>query len=305
MVTTSCPGSINLMGEHALIRGGKGIRIAVDRLVHVSLERRSDSLIHIQSRLGHFSGDIQRLRDVTIFSFLSNALDYFDWPTGLDIRIKDDLPSDVGLGSSAALTVALIKGLNELLNPDQTRTQQNLFSQVKNVIKSSQGGIGSGIDAAASIYGGMVYYCTQKEIIETLPLPPEISVLTSGVKVPTIEAVRFVNDQNPQDEIFEKMNKLTTKGANDATANDWERFGQRMLEYQELMTALKLNTPELDRLQKLLMDTKGVYGAKIAGAGLGDSVIAIGAKGHRIGLQNHPAYIKANIYVAQTGREAG
>lgn len=294
MITVSCPGSINILGEHALIRGGQGIRLAVNRFVTLSVESTHHPEIVISSRLGDFSGTLSDLHEKPAFNYIAQILNYFNVEGGLGITIKDDLPSDVGLGSSAAVSVALVKALLELNGQETSKT--GLLSTVKTVIKQSQNGIGSGIDAAASVYGGMVLYNPENENVTSLPVPPGITILTSGVKIPTARVVQHVNAQNHPDSLFEEMMRITSEGAGHAKKENWVLFGQSMLAYQDCMKILKLNTEKLDELQNTLIRNDGVYGAKIAGAGLGDSVIGVGARGHDDRLKDHPAFVPAEVF---------
>lgn len=294
MVTVSCPGSINIMGEHALIRAGKGIRLAINRCVSVNLQKISGSDLQIQSRLGYFKGSFQELLSENNMTFLAACLEHFNRKQGLAIKIDDDLPSDVGLGSSAALVVALSKALVKINQEDFDK--KNMFSKIKNIIQAAQKGVGSGIDAAASLYGGMVVYDPLNNNIENLPLPPEICVLYSGKKTPTTEVVRFVENQNPSQTLFTDMNAATDRAAQCAREQDWKSFGTAMNTYQEYMIGLNLNTPELDQLCGLLMQNDEIYGAKIAGAGLGDCVIGIGKEGVSQQYREHAGYIAASAF---------
>lgn len=294
MITVSCPGSINILGEHALIRGGQGIRLAVNRFVTVSVQTTQQSGICISSRLGDFSGTLTDLNEKPAFSYITQILTFFNCDGGLQITIEDDLPSDVGLGSSAAVSTALVKAISQLNGREMSKAE--LLSTVKTIVKKSQSGIGSGIDVAASVYGGMVLYDPKKEDISALPLPPGITILTSGVKVPTARVVQHVNGQNHPESLFQEMMRITVEGAAHAKKENWHLFGQSMLAYNDCMKILKLNTDKLDELQKTLTRAEGVYGAKIAGAGLGDSVIGIGAQGHDDSFKKHPAFVRAEAF---------
>lgn len=294
MVTISCPGSINIMGEHALIRGGLGIRLAINRFVSVTAEKSPSQDIEIYSRLGDFKGSLENLRTTNLFPFIQYALEHFSIDGGIKISIKDDLPSDVGLGSSAAVTTALVKSMTDLYGIHIEPA--GLVNLIKGIVRDAQNGIGSGIDVAASVYGGMVLYNPVNESVKNLPVPPDMLVLYSGKKIPTAQVVQHVNNQNPPDALFDEMKRITSEAYKHAEQKNWSLFGKSMLAYHDCMKILKLNTQRLDDLQSLLCKTDGVYGAKIAGAGLGDSIIAICAQGTSEAFGEHTSRVEVEPF---------
>ena len=51
----SAPGSLMLMGEHAVLHGKKALVCAIDQRISVSLTPREDARISIVSALGEYS----------------------------------------------------------------------------------------------------------------------------------------------------------------------------------------------------------------------------------------------------------
>ena len=89
------PGKLILSGEHAVVHGHLAIALAVDRGTTVRLEAR-DGPTHIAT------STISDARlDRAIAAMLPAA--------GLAVHIATDLPVGRGMGSSAALSIALVR----------------------------------------------------------------------------------------------------------------------------------------------------------------------------------------------------
>ena len=89
------PGKLILMGEHAVVYGHPALAMAVDRGMTVNLVEREGP-----TRLDEVWIDDDRLQ---------SALDAVLPPEGIGVRLENSLPIGRGMGSSAALAVALAK----------------------------------------------------------------------------------------------------------------------------------------------------------------------------------------------------
>ncbi|WP_242973103.1 mevalonate kinase family protein [Weissella cibaria] len=140
MVMAKAPGKLYLAGEYAVtLPGQPSIIMAVDRFVTVNLDPRTDALISVTSNLlGH--------RELSSSELLTVALDD-DWRlvlrtlqliqtyaiengqpfTGLTVSIDSQLTmagQKLGLGSSAAVVMALIKAYVALSELPMSSIQQ-------------------------------------------------------------------------------------------------------------------------------------------------------------------------------------
>jgi len=107
----SAPGSVMLTGEHAILNGEAALVAAVDKRITVQLTPRTDDKIIIHSeRLGEYTTSLSTLKSTPPFEFVLNSLillkDKIN--TGLELNILSDFSHQVGLGSSAACTVATL-----------------------------------------------------------------------------------------------------------------------------------------------------------------------------------------------------
>jgi phosphomevalonate kinase len=94
---------------------------------------------------------------------------------------KDDGPAKLGLGSSAALTVALASALEAWIAGQMTATGEGHLQRLVDLHRGVQGGAGSGIDVAASLLGGVVRYRLDEDgsVAEAEPvgLPEDLRML--------------------------------------------------------------------------------------------------------------------------------
>jgi mevalonate kinase len=302
--TAFSPGSINVLGEHSLVfandgEGGSGIRLAVNRFLKVTITERHHAGISVTGRLGAEEG----MRDALSNKFIRAALEHYGIADGVAITIDDNLPETVGLGSSAALSVALTQALSRYRDGVDLGND-DLFLTAREITRTAQDRLVSGIDIAGSVYTGLVALDAKALTAERLPMPPAVSVLYSGTKTPTPEVLARVRDQGKPGAFFDEMDALTKTGINHARNGDWQAFGRVMNDFQAYMVELGLTTPELDDLRDTLSPSPGVYGAKIAGAGLGDSVIAVGREDHRMDVMDHAAFVDVRGYSYDTAQPA-
>lgn len=280
-IRASAPGSIMLMGEHAVLRGELAIACAVNRYIHVELTPRTDSEVHIHSALGDYQARLDALPDAPELQFVVTALRQWrpKLPAGLELRIESEFSHKVGLGSSAAVIAALTAALDRFAATGLTREQQ--FDAALKTIHAVQNGRGSGTDLAASLYGGLIAYRVSPRELRPLHGTPTLSLWYVGYKMKTPAVLELVERKTaayPQ--LYAELDRLMGRCCEQAQqaieAGDWPALGELMKLYQGLMDALGVNDANLSELVYRLRATDGILGAKISGSGLGDCVVALG-----------------------------
>jgi mevalonate kinase len=277
----SAPGSLMLLGEYAVLYGKHALVCAVNKRITVTLTPRTDERIEIESSLhGHYATDLSQLKIERPFHFVLGALKQYQakLKRGCDIEITTEFSDQVGLGSSAAVTVstlaALITWLGIRISP------LDLVRQGRNVVRMIQG-VGSGADIAASVYGGIVGYQTQPMMAEKFSVVFPLTALYAGFKTPTVEAIKLVQDHfskhpNLFRDITNTIGQCALEGMHLVRKEDWAKLGEIMNIQQGMMESLGVNTPLLRQMVEDLRRQPGILGAKISGSGLGDCVIALG-----------------------------
>lgn len=277
----SAPGSLMLLGEHAVLHGHAALVCAVDKRITVQLTPRKDTQINIHSALGCYQTDITHLEIVSPFKFILATLKKFQkqLKQGCSIIIESEFSDQVGLASSAAVTVATLSALAAMLG--HTYSVAQLIRHARSIVQTVQG-LGSGADVAACVLGGMVAYRMQPLFIKNISDVPPFTVIYSGKKIPTVEVLARVEkgfSDYPKlfKQIIHAIGDCAEQGITAATRKSWDEFGRIMNIQQGLMEALGVSTPLLHGLIEELRSFPGISGAKISGSGLGDCVIGLGA----------------------------
>ncbi len=277
----SAPGSLMLLGEYAVLHGKQAVVCAVNKRITVLLTPRSDTQIHIQSAtLGHYTTTIEQLKIEQPFQFVLAVLKHYQskLKQGCDIEIISEFSEQMGLGSSAAVTVASLAAFAAWFNIKVMPL--DLIRQGRHIVHQVQG-LGSGADIAASAYGGMVGYQAQPLYAEKFSVTHPITVLYSGFKTSTVTAVqnvreRFSSHSNIFQHICHSIGQCATEGILAIRKKDWVRLGEIMNIQQGMLEALGVSLPVLRNMLDNLRNRSGILGAKISGSGLGDCVIGLG-----------------------------
>jgi galactokinase len=229
------------------------------------------------------------------------------------MRIESSVPIGVGLSSSAALEVAVLRGLRQLLHLPLSDVEIALLAQRAEV---DYAGVLCGImDQMASSLGDrehMLYLDTRSLEHRRLPLPvdSEVIVLDSGTsrqlaataynrrreecetaaRLLEVHTLRDADNLKRIGELPEPYNRrarhVVTENrrvlaALDASA---ERFGALMNEsHESLRDDYEVSSPALDALVNSLRRESAVYGARLTGAGFGGACVALARSGEGIG----------------------
>lgn len=188
------PGKLIILGEYAVLEGGYCLVTATNRYANAIFKKSEDGYFAIQAPaikvplLKFFIDETGRvkfigkpIREVIEKTSFFSAIFEFSARKLLDLGIKIP-PLEIfldtfdffytqnliklGLGSSAALTVALVSGLlsANVIDPDQI-TPEFLMKLAMESHNNAQGIKGSGADIVTSIYGGTLkYQIKDKEI---------------------------------------------------------------------------------------------------------------------------------------------
>lgn len=187
------PGKLVLFGEYAVLHGAPAVVTSVDRGIRVQIAPRNAGSHLTMTHLGIAPTPIASLRQNGVpaadalfpdadrqVQAVLDIIDAFERQVdfgraapppvdiGVDARDLYQRGLKMGLGSSAALTVALLAGLHAHTRgkrPDR----QALFNHAFRVHRYLQGNRGSGVDVAASVYGGTLRYRLPDDRIETTP----------------------------------------------------------------------------------------------------------------------------------------
>lgn len=278
-IITSAPGSLMLLGEHAVLHGHQALVCAVDQFITVRLSKNESRILRINSALGQYEAPLDNLKDHASFRFVLQAVRQHlnHLPSGVDLQIDSEFSSTIGLGSSAAVTVAIHAALARFCGCRFNR--ETIFTQALKTVHTVQGR-GSGADLAAAVFGGVVGYTT-KPSFDPVALSLPLTAVYCGYKTPTPEVIQRVEalraaDPQKYETIYEEMNSSACSALKSLKDGNLAAFGAVLNQNQELMERMGVNTPELAEIVEALQQADGIYGAKISGSGLGDCAVGVG-----------------------------
>ena len=210
-LTASAPGKIVLSGEYAVLDGAPAVCMAVDRRARVTISRAVED--HHTVTAPGFTSECGRFRDAGgKLEWLAGGADFAlvddVWCTAagtistnlslvLDTNEFQDRKSGLkfGIGSSAALTVALTAALCELAGIDADIRSLSLDAHRK-----FQRGLGSGIDVACSYAGGLVEFSAGTDRVQQIAWPDGLvyALIWSGASASTSKRLETLGKQDAQ-----------------------------------------------------------------------------------------------------------
>ncbi|MBN2118233.1 MAG: mevalonate kinase [Anaerolineales bacterium] len=281
MTHSSAPGKIILFGEHAVVYGRPALAVPVTQVhadVEVSDSARSGIWIEapavgLQAELNALAPDHPLAAVINNLFFRSHVSPF----PNLEIRITSTIPVASGLGSGAAVTVALTRALASHLDGSMTDEELNAFAYE---IEKIHHGTPSGIDNTVVTYARPVYF-VKDQSIETFLVgqPFTIVIADTGIPAPTKESVAdvrklFESDEKYWDNVFDEMADISF-AARRVIEEGWiEMLGALLDENHALLQHLTVSSPELDALVEAARRA-GALGAKLSGGGRGGNMIAL------------------------------
>lgn len=304
LIKTCAPGTLMLMGEHAVLYNKLAIVCAIDKQIKIALKPRADKIITIESALGFHSTALETIKIIKPFSFVLAAIKQrqTELSAGFDLSIKSEFSHLVGFGSSAAVTVATVAALNKLIANAQI-DKMTIFNQARAAMLATQGA-GSGADIAAAVFGGTVAYQMQPLSIEKLANNPKICAIYCGYKTPTPEVISLIAKKFDKEPlalatIFSQMNECSIAAKTAINNSNWQGLGELFVKNQKLMIELGVSDSTLNSLINIINNEPNILGAKISGAGLGDCVIGLGKIKNNLELPHKCKIIP--VQISQTG----
>jgi mevalonate kinase len=306
----SAPANLMIMGEYAVVNGHPAIVCCVTPRLYISLKPRPDHQIHIQSELGKHTTDTKELTGESPFDLTIACLKQFSLPTGCDITITSEFSPNLGLGSSAALVAALCHTLSQWTEKDDSVNAlwRSGIAAIRSLSEQA-----SGADLAASLSGGVIIFKNSPLSIKNLYFPKKISVIYSGKKLETKEALLSHKKKKIESPHFiSALEEVSSQLVKDfilaVQEKNWETAGQKLNAAHGLLHTLGVSNERLDTLTWLLRESDSIYGAKISGSGLGDCVIGLGQARNpiltpeliKLGCQQFSFEITANGVIRET-----
>jgi len=283
-VTASAPGKVILFGEHAVVYGQPAIAAPVTG-VKVKVIVQADPFqpsgnIRIESPAINFHATRTELPEQhplnTLFQLLEQALQISRLPA-MKISINSTLPAGAGMGSSAAVSIAMIRAISQFVGLPLENEQVN---KIAYEVEKAFHGTPSGIDNTVITYQMPIYY-VQNQQPELIHLKDSITlVIANSGEAPSTAAmvagVRQRWQQQPQyyEQIFHRIGRIVQSARKILEEGNWLDLAPLMEENHQLLQFMGVSSPALDTLVKASLQS-GAYGAKLTGGGGGGNIIAL------------------------------
>jgi len=303
MTTSSAPGKIILFGEHAVVYGRPALAVPVTQVqATATVSATSRTGIWIEAPDIGLASELSRLvPDHPLAAVINRVFSVLPSPPspsrstpaglpkgeGCTITITSTIPVASGLGSGAAVSVAIIRALSAFLGqplPDER------VSDLAYEVEKLHHGTPSGIDNTVVTYAKPVYF------VKTFPSPSRrgiggevetfrvgapftIVIGDTGLSASTKESVSDVRtlweaDQPRWEKVFNEVGDIVQKARRAIETGNIPALGPLMDENHKLLQEMTVSCAELDQLVETARRS-GALGVKLSGGGRGGNMIAL------------------------------
>ncbi len=302
-ITASAPGRCGIVGNPTDMYGGSVLSCTTRERAACTITMDTDSF-HVEN--GAETAVFHGVEELTLrndnLDIARAALLYFGINpaiTHFSMRLSTTLPMRAGLAGSTAMLTAIVGALNTFL--DLNRNPYALAETIRKIEARLLGILCGFQDQHMAVFGGINYMefagkesLEQKEeeplavvepLINSVRRPPLLLAHT-GVQhhsgtVHKSPRQRWLEGEKLVRESYARIAKLTPIAKRALIEQDWGLLGSLMNENHSIASELGGSGPENDRLIQAARKA-GAYGAKLAGAGGGGTIIALTDKPEHI-----------------------
>lgn len=275
MICSEAPAKVLLFGEHFVVLGKPALGLAVSVYARACVEEGEGRVFSRQ--VGEIREGDPAYRAVQVIKdnasrACGKALDR------LDVYIDSSVPLGAGMGSSAAVNVAVTHSILSLClgEPDKELVNRIAYEAEK-VFHVRP----SGVDNTISTYGGFLYYEAGRFQRLDIELPSELRLLVvnTNIKRNTGEVVSQVLERYRRQEpvlrhVYDAAEALVKKAVDYIREGKAELLGELMLINHGLLWGLGASSRECDAIVYKILEHGGL-GGKLSGAGRGGIVIGL------------------------------
>ena len=280
----SAPGKIILFGEHAVVYGHPAIAVPVTQVqARVSVMANPSGpqgQVWIISRETRLDKPLNELPAGHAFNAVIQGVIEAAGITRLPavrLQINSTIPIAAGLGSGAAISVAMARALAAFLGRKLSDEQ---VSTIAYQADQKYHGTPSGIDNTVITYAKPVYFVRGLPF-ETLSVgaPFTLVIGNTGIASPTAITVGEVRQRHQADpaafeQLFDAVGTIARQGRQAIESGQIDQLGPLMDQNHALLQTMTVSCPELDRLVEAARSA-GALGAKLCGGGRGGNMIAL------------------------------
>lgn len=292
--TASASAKTILFGEHAVVYGEPAIAIPLTKLrTYADLvpNQKEFRIISENTRLNH---PYEKLRPESglqkLLSILMETFEFDKLPQGT-LTIQSRIPIASGLGSGAALSVAIIRAFCKYYNKSLSNEQIN---DIAYRVEKIYHGQPSGIDNTTITYEQPIIFSKSDGFtrLKADLNPLNLLIIDSGIRSRTVDVVSSVRTNYEKNEPFiRQIGVLTGSAIKALECGDQQKIGELMNQNQQLLECIDVSCPELDKWITLARK-EGALGAKLTGAGRGGNFLVLAQDSKQAGklkrlFENH------------------
>ncbi len=285
LAAASASGKIILLGEHAVVYGQPAIAVPVHAVAARAVIRAAD---HPLSIVAHFPPGEDRAPleidlatappDSPLAAAATAALQHAGRTarTPWAIELTSTVPTSRGMGSSAAVAVALVRAIGLAAGEawDEATIAALAYASERQVH-----GTPSGIDNTVIAHGRPIRFAQGQARPLAVGAPLALVIADSGTCGATRDIVagvraRYARRSLVYDDWFNRIGRLADEAAAAIADGQAIRLGTLMNTNHLILQALRVSTPALDQLVAAARGA-GALGAKLSGAGGGGVVVAL------------------------------
>lgn len=287
-IVSSAPGKLILFGEHAVVYDRPAIAVPFSgvqvKAAVFAMPIAPSGQVRIEAQGIQLDTTLDKLDpDDPIAITIHSVMEYY----GLDrlpaahIRLTSTIPIAAGMGSSAAVSIALTRAVSNFIgHPFSDETVNAIAFKVEQRLH----GTPSGVDNTVITYARPVFF-VRNQPLEFLKVsqPFDLVVADSGTTAatgPMVAGVRERHGVNPvrYDAVFDRISQIVAAARTCIEGGSTAGLGPLMTENHALLREIGVSTPVLDTLVASAL-AAGADGAKLTGGGGGGNIIALAPEG--------------------------
>ncbi len=197
--------------------------------------------------------------------------------SGLRLELRSEIPVAAGLGSSAAVTIALLRAVAEHL---EEPLADEVAAELAYQVEQHYHGTPSGIDNSVVAHGKPVFFVKGEPATPLRVGAPLTLVLADSGRAPSTREMvsgvrrRWEEQREEMEAQFDRIGALVEAARKGIEAGRTAELGPLMDDNQQLLERIRVSTPELEVLIESAR-AAGAMGAKLSGAGGGGLVVAL------------------------------